>query len=191
MKTIVFDAANSPSVDRNGFVPTEATNVAPIIAAVDASASSRTAVAEAVRLGLELDAPIVFVYVRSGPARFFGAPVYQRRLSRELARARQVLDRALAVAAGAGVRAEAEILEGRPKRRIAELARDRQARLVVVGSRKRKLGSGVSGAVVRGAGRPVVVARDSERPAVARRPGARRSSARPPSRAGKPARALP
>jgi nucleotide-binding universal stress UspA family protein len=140
---------------------------APIVAAVDSSAASRVAVGEAVRLGLELDAPIVFVYVRRGPARFFGAPVYQRRLTEEMARARRVLDGALAVAASAGVQAEAEVIEGSPGRRIPEFARDREARLVVVGSRKRKRGRSVSSAVVRAAGRPVVVARDLQRLAVA------------------------
>jgi nucleotide-binding universal stress UspA family protein len=136
---------------------------APIVAAIDGSAASGAAVAEAVRLGLELDAPIVFVYVRRGPARYFGAPVYQRHLTKEMARARRALDGALAVAASAGVDAEAEILEGPPRRRIPEFARDRDARLVVVGSRKRKLGRSISIAVVRDAGRSVVVARDLQR----------------------------
>lgn len=150
---------------RNAVVEHE--RVAPILAAVDASAAGRAAVGEAVRLGLELSAPVVFVYVRRGPARFFGAPVYQRRLTEEMARARRVLDRALAVATRAGVDADAEILEGSPRRRIAEFARDRVARLVVVGSRRRKLGPSVSTAVVRRAGPPVVVARDPEGLAVA------------------------
>jgi nucleotide-binding universal stress UspA family protein len=134
-------------------------NAAPIIAAVDSSAASRVAIGEAVRLGVELDVPIVFVHVRRRPAGFFGEPVYQRRLTKEMDRARRVLDRALAVAASSGVSAEAEILEGSPRRRIAEFARDRDARLVVVGSRKRRLGPSVSAAVVRAAGRPVVVAK--------------------------------
>jgi nucleotide-binding universal stress UspA family protein len=142
-------------------------NVVPIVAAVDGSAASRAAVGEAVRLGTELDAPIVFVYVRRGPAGLFGSPVYQRQLTKEMARARRVLDRALAVAASAGVSAEGEILEGSPRRRIAEIAGDRGARLVVVGSRKRKLGRSVSGGVAREAGRPVVVARSRQRLAVA------------------------
>lgn len=141
--------------------------VAPIVAAVDGSAASRAAIAEAVRLGTELEAPIVFVYVRRGPAGFFGSPVYQRRLTKEMARARRVLDRALAVAASAGVSAQGEILEGSPRRRIPEFAGDRAARLVVVGSRKRKLGRSVSGGVVRAAGRPVVVARGLQQLAVA------------------------
>jgi nucleotide-binding universal stress UspA family protein len=138
-------------------------STAPIIAAVDQSAASRSAIGEAVRLGQELNAPIVFVYVRRGPAGFFGAPVYQRRLTKAMARARRVLDRAIDVATSAGVYAEAEILEGSPRRRIAEFARDRNARLVVVGSRKRRLGPSVSSGVVRAAGRPVVVAKGSGR----------------------------
>ena len=137
--------------------------VAPIVAAVDGSAASRAAIGEAVRLAVELVAPIVFVYVRRGPALFFGGPVYQRRLTRQMTRARSALDRALAVADSAGAPAGGEILEGSPKRRIAELARDRGARLIVVGSRRRKLGRSVSTGVIRTAGRPVIVARSIPR----------------------------
>jgi nucleotide-binding universal stress UspA family protein len=138
-------------------------NVPPIVAAVDGSTASRTAIGEAVRLAVELVAPIVFVYVRRGPAGFFGAPVYQRRLTKEMARAGRALDRALAVADSAGVPAEGEILEGSPRRRISEFARDRGARLIVVGSRRRKLRRSVSTGVIRTAGRPVIVARSISR----------------------------
>jgi nucleotide-binding universal stress UspA family protein len=134
-------------------------NVAPIVAAVDGSSASRGAIGEAVRLAAELAAPIVFVYVRRRPAVVFGTPVYQRRLTRQTARARRALDGALAVAVSAGVPAEGEILEGSPKRRISEFARDRSARLIVVGSRPRKPGQSVSIGVIRSAGRPVIVAR--------------------------------
>ena len=140
-----------------------AQNVPPIVAAVDGSAASRAATDEAVRLAVELTAPIVFVYVRRGPAGFFGTPLYERRLTKEIGRARRVLDRALAVADGAGVSAESEILEGSPKRRISEFAHDRSARLIVVGSRGRKLGQSVSTSVVRTAGRPVIVTRSLPR----------------------------
>jgi nucleotide-binding universal stress UspA family protein len=138
-------------------------NVPPIVAAVDGSAASRAAIDEAVRLAVELTTPIVFVYVRRGPAGFLGTPLYERRLTREMGRARRVLDRAQAVADGAGVPAESEILEGSPKRRISEVAHDRSARLIVVGSRGRKLGQSVSTGVVRTAGRPVIVARSLPR----------------------------
>jgi nucleotide-binding universal stress UspA family protein len=113
---------------------------APIVAAVDGStASTAAAVETAVRLGAEMDAPLVFVYVRRGPPGLLGAPVYQRRLTAAMARARHVLDRALRAAARAGIAAEGEILEGSPRKRILEFARDRGARLVVVGRRRRRL----------------------------------------------------
>jgi nucleotide-binding universal stress UspA family protein len=131
---------------------------APVVAAVDDSPASRAAVAEAVDLAAELEAPLVFVHVRRGPAGFFGAPVYQRRLSKELERGRRVLDRALAAARVAEVDVEGEILEGSPPQRILEFARDRGAQLVVVGSRRRRLGRSIACAVARDADRPVVVA---------------------------------
>src|SRR5688572_14662865 len=49
---------------------------APIVAAVDGSSANTYAVETAVNLAAELDAPIVFVYVRRGPAAFLGAPAY-------------------------------------------------------------------------------------------------------------------
>jgi nucleotide-binding universal stress UspA family protein len=133
-------------------------DLAPIVAAIDGSEASRAAIGEAVRLAVQLEAPIAFVYVRRGPSDVFGDPVYQQRLTKEMSRARRVLDRALAAAERAGVRAEGEILAGSPTRRIREFARDRNARLVVVGSRKRKLGRSVSSGVARADGPPVVVA---------------------------------
>lgn len=143
------------------------TGVSPIVAAVDGSEASQAAVEEAVRLGNDLDAPVVFVHVRRGPAGFFGEPVYQQRLTKKMARARRTLERAVAAAARAGVSAEGEILEGSPRTRIPEFARDRGARLVVVGSRKRRLGRSVSSGIVRSAERPVVVARGRRQLAVA------------------------
>jgi nucleotide-binding universal stress UspA family protein len=131
---------------------------APIVAAVDGTAASRAAMKEAVELARELEAPVVFVYVRRGPHGFLGFPLYQRRLAAEMAAARRVLAEALAVAERAGVAADGEILEGWPRRRISEFARDRAARLVVVGSRRRRLRPSVSAGVVRTAGRPVIVA---------------------------------
>lgn len=140
---------------------------APIVAAIDGSAASRPAIESSVRLARELDAPLVFVYVRTGPAGILGEPVYQRRLTREMARARGVVDAALARAHSAGVEATAEILEGVPARRITELARQRRSRAVVVGSRDRRLRRSVSRRVSGSAGRPVVIARRL-RPAPAR-----------------------
>jgi nucleotide-binding universal stress UspA family protein len=94
-----------------------------------------------------MDAPVLFVYARRGPAAFLGAPVYKRRLTAAMARARRALDLALRAAARADAGAEGEILEGSPRKRILEFARDRGARLVVVGRRRRKLRRSVSCAV--------------------------------------------
>ena len=138
-------------------------NTAPIVAAVDGSSASRGAIEIAVKLAVELSAPLVFVYVRRGPAGFLGTPIFQRRLTAEMARARRALARALRAAARAGVNAEGEILEGSPPKRILEFARDRGARLIVVGSRGRKRSRSVSRAVVRAAEGPVVVARGGVR----------------------------
>jgi nucleotide-binding universal stress UspA family protein len=80
-----------------------------------------------------------------------------------MARGRRALRRALEAAAAAGVDAEGEILEGSPRRRIADFARDRGARLVVVGLRRRKVGRSVSRGVARAAEQPVVVARGFRR----------------------------
>ena len=137
---------------------TPADRTTPLVAAVDGSSANKTVIETAVKLAVELNAPLVFAYVRRGPAGFLGSPIFERRLTAEMSRARRVLARALRAAARAGVEAEAEILEGSPRKRIVELARHRGARLVVVGSRRRKLRRSVSRAVVRAADGPVVVA---------------------------------
>jgi nucleotide-binding universal stress UspA family protein len=135
---------------------------APILAAVDGSAESDVVVRTAVRLARDLNARVVFAHVRRGPPGFLGTPMYQRRLTADMRKGRRVLNSALGVARGAGIAAEGELVEGSPRRRIVELARSRGARLVVVGSRRRKLGRSVSRAVVRSAERPVVVTRAAQ-----------------------------
>jgi nucleotide-binding universal stress UspA family protein len=152
----ILTSMPTPAVEREAQVDTRPGS--PIIAAVDDSAASRAAVDDAVSLAAELDVPLVFVHVRRGPAEVFGGPVYKRRLVEEMERARRVLARALRVADVAGVSAEAEILEGPPRRRIVEFARDRGAQLVVVGSQRPRLRRSVARAVARSADRPVVVA---------------------------------
>ena len=140
----------------------------PIVAAVDGSEASRAAVEEAVNLAADLEAPLVFAYVRRGPAGFMGSPIYQQQLTVENERARRVLDRALRIANIAEVEAEAEILEGSPQRRIVEFARDRDAQLVVMGSRRRRFRPSVARAVTRAADRPVVIAARPSHLALAR-----------------------
>jgi nucleotide-binding universal stress UspA family protein len=134
---------------------------APIVAAVDGSSASRGAVEFAVKLATDLNAPLVFVYVRRGPSGMLGTPFFQRRLTAAMSHARRILARALRSAERAGVDAEGEILEGAPRKRILELAADREARLIVVGSRRHRFSRSVSRGLMRAAQRPVVVARSS------------------------------
>jgi nucleotide-binding universal stress UspA family protein len=99
----------------------------------------------------------VFVYVRRGPSSALGEPHYQRRLDAEMRAGQRALEDALAVAERAGVRATGEQLAGRPGPRVVEFARLRGARLVVLGSRRRRLGRSVSRNIIRSADRPVLV----------------------------------
>lgn len=131
---------------------------APIVVGIDNSRAAATAAREAVRLGQQLAAPLVFVYVRRGPSAALGEPYYQRRLDAEMRAGRRALDDALAIAERAGVPAKGEQLAGSPANRVVEFARERGARLVVVGSRRRRLGTSVSRDVIRSADRPVLVA---------------------------------
>jgi nucleotide-binding universal stress UspA family protein len=133
-------------------------DTAPIVVAVDTSRAATAAVRAAVRLARKFNAPLVFVYVRRGPSSAWGEPHYQRRLDAEMRVGRRALDDALAVAQRAGVSATGEQLAGNPARRVVEFSRLRGARLVVLGSRRRRLGRSVSRDVVRSADRPVLVA---------------------------------
>jgi nucleotide-binding universal stress UspA family protein len=139
---------------------------APIVAAIDDSPASRGVVETAVKHAAELNASLVFVYVRRAPPGFLGRPFFQRSLTAKMTRARRAVDRALRAAAQAGVDAEGEILEGAPRKRILQLASDRDARLVVVGSRRRRFSRSVSCGVLRAAEGPVLVTR-SRRPLLA------------------------
>jgi nucleotide-binding universal stress UspA family protein len=154
--TLDYASLTTPATGGRGrsAEPDRRTSPAPIVAAIEPSTASATALA-ASRLARELGAPLVFVYVRPRMPAFLGHPNYQRRLTRELNRGRRALDLALAAAAEAGVMAHGEIVEGDASRRILEFAAGRRARLVVLGSRR--AGSGVSREVLRSATIPVVL----------------------------------
>jgi nucleotide-binding universal stress UspA family protein len=134
-----------------------------ILVATDGSENGRHALEEAVELAAAADAKLTVVCVRHAPLRVLGDPIYQRSLSAELRHANETLAIATGVARTAGVEAEAEVLEGNPAKRILELARLRDADLIVVGSRglgsvaSALLGS-VSRDVLHHADRPVLVA---------------------------------
>ena len=138
--------------------PSAQPEAAPIVVAVDNSRAAKAAVRAGIRIANDLGAPVVFVYVRRGPSSALGEPYYQRRLDAEMASGHRALTEALASAQEAGVPATGEQLAGNPARRVVEFARLRAARLVVLGSRQRRLRRGVARAVIRIADRPVLVA---------------------------------
>ena len=135
-----------------------------IVIAYDGSEGSREALEAGVETARVTGAVATLVYVRHAPLPIVGDPFYERALSRELHRGRDVLAEARTYAADTGVAAETELLEGDAAEQILDLARLRGAELIVVGSRGRSavaealLGS-VSHAIVHGADRPVLVAR--------------------------------
>ncbi len=137
-----------------------------IVIATDGSEGGRAAVETGLGLARSTGAAVTLLFVRAAPPPIIGDPLYQRALHEGLEKARAVLDEAEAAAAEAGVPHDTEILEGDPAKEIVQLARMRDADLIVVGSRGlgavagAMLGS-VSNAVVHRADRPVLVAKPS------------------------------
>jgi nucleotide-binding universal stress UspA family protein len=133
----------------------------PIVIATDGSDGAEAAVGAGAQVARTLGTNAVLVYVRQslGP---LGDPYYQEKLSEQMAHARAALERANELLSRAAVEAEEEILEGAAADRIVELARARNAPLIVVGSRGlgavagALLGS-VSSAIIHRADRPVLV----------------------------------
>jgi nucleotide-binding universal stress UspA family protein len=144
-------------IDQRTVEPQTATQ---IVAAVEAATVRETA-ATAASLARDLRAPLTFVCVRRHASSILGEPQYQRRLTRELFRARRTLDVALAAAASAGVMAHGEIVAGDAADGILTVATARPTRLIIVGRRRRMVGRSVSRRVVRHADMPVVVAADT------------------------------
>ena len=104
-----------------------------IVIATDASDEAWAAVEEGVELASDIGAEVTFVTVRPG-IHLRGAPLYQRKLTGQLAQAREALDQAESEAARLGVVCDSEILEGEPAERIVDVARYGEADLIVVGS---------------------------------------------------------
>ena len=105
-----------------------------IVIATDGSEGAWSAVQEGIELAYEVGAEVTFVTVRHGVP-LLGSPHYQEHMTRQLAHARAALDHAEEEADRRGVLHESEILEGDPASLIADLARTRNADLLVVGSR--------------------------------------------------------
>jgi nucleotide-binding universal stress UspA family protein len=134
MTALAFSNSREPSVRS---VPAGAPEKAPIIVVIDRVTTSDAAARAAIELARTCNASLLFVYVRRRSSSIWGAPFYQRRLSRETRRARSALDRVLRLASDAGVEADAEIIEGPSRRRVVEFAAARGARLVIGSHRGR------------------------------------------------------
>jgi nucleotide-binding universal stress UspA family protein len=136
-------------------------NREPIVIATDGSEGAEAAVSAGARVARTIGTRAVLVYVRPslGP---LGDPYYQEKLSEQMTHARAALERAHQLLGQEGVDADEEILEGGAADRVVELARARDAPLIVVGSRGlgavagALLGS-VSSAIIHRADRPVLV----------------------------------
>ena len=135
-----------------------------LIVGVDGSEGSRAAVDEAIDLAGDLGATVTFVFVCKSPSWWLGDPYYQRALTGDLVDARRAVAEAVETATTAGIEADAEILEGDPANELVSLADNRDADMIVVGSRGHGalagavLGS-VSQSVSQHANRTVVVAK--------------------------------
>jgi nucleotide-binding universal stress UspA family protein len=136
-----------------------------ILIATDGSAGAAAAVEHGLELAAETGARVLLVAVRRPAVPVFGDPYWQCAVSEELARLRPTIKRALAEAEVRGIDAEYDIIDGDPAQRIVELARSRDADLIVIGSRglgalaSALLGS-VSKRVLHDADRPVLVVRE-------------------------------
>jgi nucleotide-binding universal stress UspA family protein len=139
-----------------------------LIIATDGSPGAREALETGLSLAAESGATATLVYVRQRPLPILGDPFYGRSVSQELMRGRAVLADAATFAAEHGVDAETEVLEGDPAQSVIELARQREADLIVVGSRGRGMIAGallgsVSAAIAHDADRPVLVVKQRSR----------------------------
>ena len=105
-----------------------------ILIATDGSDGAWAAVEDGIALAFEVGAAVVFVTVRHD-APLLGDANYQRKLTAQLERAREILDRAEDEARRVGVTYESDILEGDAAGCIAEAAACHDADLLVVGSR--------------------------------------------------------
>jgi nucleotide-binding universal stress UspA family protein len=133
-----------------------------VVIATDGSDDSEAALESGIEFARAAGATTSLVYVRPAPRPVIGDALHERRVGAEVQAAWAAIDAAEARAAEVGVEMEAEVLEGDAAEQILQLARERDADLIVVGSRghgalaRAVLGS-VSHAIVHEADCPVLV----------------------------------
>jgi len=138
-----------------------------ILVATDGSPGAQAAVLDGLELASAIGASVTFIYVRH-TIPLLGSPLYERKLGRQLRRARAALDQALDDAGQIGVDADSDISEGDVVEEILRAAIYREADVIVVGSRGlgavagAVLGS-VSKALVELAPMPVLVSKTPSR----------------------------
>jgi nucleotide-binding universal stress UspA family protein len=130
-----------------------------VLIATDGSESADEAVSAGAELAQALGARAVLVYVRPSVGSL-GTPYYQEKLTEQMEHARAALERARSLLGD--VEADEEILEGDAAEQIVELARARDAAMIVVGSRGHGAVAGallgsVSSAVIHRSERPVLI----------------------------------
>lgn len=141
-----------------------------IVLATDGSSSAARATAMAIELATATGAPLQIVTAWEVPISAFGyAPPLDlpEFADAERAKAKEVLDQAVAQAAAAGAVATSELREGEPVEEICAVAHDAGASLVVVGTHgwsgfKRAVFGSVSTGVLHHAPCPVLVVRGDE-----------------------------
>jgi nucleotide-binding universal stress UspA family protein len=137
------------------------------VIATDGSDDSEAALESGIEFARAAGATTSLVYVRPAPRPVIGDALHERRVEAEVQAAwaaidAAAIDAAVVRAAEVGVEMEAEVLEGDAAEQILQLARERDADLIVVGSRghgalaRAVLGS-VSHAIVHEADCPVLV----------------------------------
>lgn len=140
----------------------------PIVLATDGSPSAAEATLHAVELARALDAPLVAVAVEHVTVPAYGYYGYADLVTEltkiEAEHVEETLAQAKTVAAEAGVECEAVHATGGVAEKICEIAKDRDAQLVVVGAHgwgpiRRLLHGSVSTAVLHDAACPVLVVR--------------------------------
>ena len=103
---------------------------APLVVGYDDSECSRAALAEALRMSEELDAPVIAVFGYA-PSRTGGEVADFAAALRELAE--NVLGHAVHQAEAAGRQIEIEVVDDRPAEALVRAAAQHEARLIVVG----------------------------------------------------------